>query len=69
MKEVTYGLFKITGDRAEDAAQYLEEQESLRYARANGNLPYYEEDEHIAAAEDRKLAQEKFGVEIKGIWE
>lgn len=64
MKTILFGFYEISGEKCEEAADYVNEQESrmIQYGFAN---EYFSEDYEANMRKFRADAAEKFGVTFK----
>lgn len=68
MNEILMDTYRIIGDNAEAAADYINSQESRMISAGAGN-PYFSEDYNDNLERFKAAAAEKFGVTYKNIWE
>ena len=67
MKSIFFGLYEISGEKCEEAADYINEQES-RMIRSGFANEYFSEDYEANMRKFREDAAEKFGVTFKFIF-
>lgn len=68
MNEILMDTYRIIGDNAEAAADYINDQESRMISAGAGN-PYFSEDYNDNLEHFKAAAAEKFGVIYKNIWD
>lgn len=68
MKEIYMDTYRIIGENAQAAADYINDQESRMISAGAGNA-YFSEDYEENMKSFKVAAAEKFGVTFKNMWE